>query len=220
MKTTIFALFLSLLMFCDSTFAQTNQTKEIFEKQTIITSANPNEILAGTIFLVQIESEISSVNSAINDTFTTILIDPIIVNGIVILPSKTMIQGRITKVEKSARGGTSGILEVAFDKIKFLDGSSRELKGELIDVSGKAKLLRGKSSTLGNVALVGGGIGIGTAIGVAAGGSNKSIIGGLLGAGIGISSVFLKKGDEATLKAKSKLAIKITEKLVLPVKDY
>jgi hypothetical protein len=220
MKTTIFALFLSLLVFYDSTFTQTNQTKEIFEKQTDTKSVNPNEILAGTILLVQIESEISSINSAVNDTFTTILVDPIIVNGIVILPSKTMIQGRIIKVEKSARGGTSGILEVAFDKVTFLDGSSRDLKGELVDVSGKSTFLRGKSSTLENVVIVGSGIGVGTAIGVAAGGSNRSIIGGLLGAGIGISSVFIKKGDEAVLKANSKLKVRIKETVNLPVKDF
>lgn len=207
-------------MIIGSAFAQTNQPKQIFEKQTNLLSANPNEILAGTILSIQTESEINSTNSAVNDTFTTILIEPIIVNGITILPSKTVIEGKVTKVEKSGRRGTAGILELTFDKIKFLDGSSRELKGELVDVSGKAQQLKGKSATFGNIAIVGGGIGAGTAIGIAAGGNNKSVIGGLLGAGIGISSVFLRKGDEAVLKANSKIKIRIKETVSLPVKDF
>jgi hypothetical protein len=220
MKTTIFALFLSLLIICDSNIAQTNQPNQIFEKQTNLKTTSSNELSVGTIVLVQTESEISSSNSSVNDTFTTILSEPVVLNGIIILPVKTIIQGKITKVEKSARGGKAGILEIMFDRIKFLDGTSRDLKGELVDISGTPEQLRGKSSTLVNVALIGGGTGLGTAIGATAGGNNKIAIGGLLGAGIGISSIFLRKGDEATLKANSKLSIKITETLVLPVKDY
>lgn len=214
MKTKFFTLFL-ILTLSNLGFTQAIQTnKQVFENPN-----NSNEVSVGTIISVQIESEISSKNSAVNDTFLTALTEAIVVNGVELLPAKTVIQGRISKVEKSARGGKPGILELTFDKIKFLDGSSREMKGELVDLAGKSELLKGKSATVGNVALIGGGIGVGTTIGIASGG-NKSVIGGLLGAGIGISSVFLRKGDEATLKANSKLVIKITEKLVLPVKDY
>jgi hypothetical protein len=178
--------------------------------------SNSNEIPAGTVISVTFDSEVSSANAAVDDTFNTMLAEPLFVNGIAILPAKTIIRGRVSKVERAARGGKAGKLEIVFERIDLKDGEFRSIKGE----PKLSNILSGKSSAAKNATLIGGGAGIGAAVGAGVGGGSKSLIGGLLGAGIGIGSVIFTKGNEAILKAKSKIEIEIKEKVILPTTDY
>jgi hypothetical protein len=215
METKLLAAFL-ILTFTATIARSQNFAENVTSDVNASTLSKSNEIPAGTIISVAFESEVSSANAAVNDTFIAILVEPFFVNGILILPAKTTIRGRVSKVERAGRGGKPGKLELVFERIDLKGGEFRSIKGE----PKLSNIISGKSSAAINATLIGGGAGIGAAVGAGAGGKSRSLIGGLLGAGIGIGSVIFTKGNEAILKVNSKIEIEIKEKVILPTTDY
>src|SRR6187549_1757935 len=87
----------------------------------------------GTRIRVQMDNGISSEVSSVNDTFTTKIVEPVKVRETIVLPVGTVIEGRITKVERAASGGRGGILSVRFETLRFENGEKREIEGVLVN---------------------------------------------------------------------------------------
>ena len=86
----------------------------------------------GTKILVSMDNEINSEVSGVNDTFTTTLAEPLMIRETVVLPVGTIIEGRVTKVERAASGGKVGSLSVEFETIRFENGEKRAIEGVLV----------------------------------------------------------------------------------------
>lgn len=195
--TKIFALSFLLFSFLVSTKAQS-----IYELE------------AGTKIRVQMDNEINSDVSSENDTFTTVVSEPVVVRDVIVLPAGTIIEGRVTKVSRAEAGGKKGEMEVRFETIRFAGGEKRDIEGVL--VSG----LKAESSSKTGILSVIGGTALGAIIGAVSKADNGALIGAGIGAGVGTGAALLQKGKDVRIKADEKFEIKLTKNVTLPVKDF
>jgi hypothetical protein len=168
----------------------------------------------GTKMILQMETEINSKVSSVNDTFTAKISKPVIVREQTVLPTGTIIEGRITKVERAASGGQSGKMEVKFETIKFPDGVKREIEGFLVNE------LKAESTATTSVLAVVGGTAIGALFGAVSKSDNGVLIGAGVGAGAGTGFALLRKGKNVRIKTSEEFEIELKKEVVLPVLDY
>jgi len=172
------------------------------------------ELPAGTKLSVRMDNEINSKVASVNDTFTTTLAAPVVIQETMLLPVGTIIEGRVTRVKRASFGRKDGNLEVSFQTIRLANGAKREIEGVLADN------LKIESSSTTNVLLVLGGTALGGIVGAVSKIENGALIGAGVGAGAGTGFAFLRKGKEVSLKADKEFEIKLTKKINLPVRDF
>ena len=182
-----------------------------------LTAESQNSIYrleAGTKIRVSMDNEINSAVAALNDTFTTTLAEPLLIRETVVLPVGTIIEGRVTQVERAASGGKGGKLSVEFQTIRFENGEKRAIEGILVN-----ELKAASSPKISVLAILGG-----TALGAIIGGVSKTASGALIGAGIGAGVgtgvALLRKGKNVRIKTAEKFEIELKKQVTLPVRDY
>ncbi len=179
--------------------------------------AQPDSIYrlpAGTKIVVQMDNEINSRVSGINDTFTATISEPVRVRDSVILPIGTVVEGRVLKVKRASAGGRNGNLSVSFETLRFADGEKRQIEGVLVNE------LKAETSQTTNLLTIIGGTAIGGIVGAVSQSDNGLLIGAGLGAGAGTGIAFLKKGREVRIKADQMFEIELTKNVTLPVLDF
>lgn len=186
----------------------------LFSFSALTKSQSIYELEAGTKIRVQMDNEINSEVSSVNDTFTTVVAEPVIVRDAVVLPAGTVIEGRVTKVTRAEVGGKKGEMEVKFEIIRFTDGAKRDIEGVLVD-----KLEAESSSKTGIFSAIAG-TAFGALIGAVSKADNGALIGAGVGAGVGTSVALLQKGKNVRIKSDEKFEIKLTRNVTLPVKDF
>ena len=200
MKTEIFAFI--FLLFVSFFSANAQSESSIYQLQ------------AGITIRVQMDNEINSKVASVNDTFTTTLVAPLLVQETVLLPTGTVIEGRVIKVRRASYGGKSGSLEVSFQTLRLANGVKREIEGVLVNE------LKIQSSPTADVLRVIGGTALGGIIGAVSKVDNGALIGAGVGAGAGTGFAFLRKGSDVKIKADEKFEIRLTKNVNLPVQDF
>ena len=172
------------------------------------------ELEPGTKIRVSMDNEISSEVASVNDTFTTTIAEPVRVRETIVLPIGTVIEGRITQVERASGGGKGGKLSVKFETIRFESGEKREIEGVLTN---ELKAARAHKESW--LAVIGG-----TALGAALGSISKTGSGALIGAGIGAGAgtgiALARKGKNVRIRTDEKFENQLTKQVTLPVLDY
>ena len=186
----------------------------IFINAQAETSRSIYELPAGTKIRVRMDNEINSKVSAVDDTFTATISEPVIVRDVSVVPIGTVIEGRITKANRAASGGQNGILSVTFETMSFRTGETREISGDLVNQ------LKAESSQTAKVLTIIGGTALGGILGAVSQTNNGALIGAGIGAGAGTGAAFLIKGKDVSLKADDVFEIKLTKNVTLPIQDY
>jgi len=200
LATKVFAFFILLFANLNPLKAQTDSS--IYQLQT------------GTVIRVQMDNEINSRVSGVNDTFTATVAAPVVVRETVVLPIGTIIEGRITKVRRASPGGKNGDLTISFEKLRLVTGEKREIEGVLVNK------IKAKSSQTETLLTILGGTAFGGILGGVSKTKNGALIGAGIGTGVGIGVAFLRKGNEVGIKADEEVEIKLTKNVTLPVQDY
>ena len=169
---------------------------------------------AGTKIRVSMDNEINSEVAGVNDTFTTKIAEPVRVRETIVLPVGTVIEGRVTKVERAASGGKGGILSVRFETLRFENGEKREIEGVLVNE------LKAASSQKTSILAVIGGTAIGALLGAVSKAENGALIGAGIGAGAGTGVALVRKGKNVRIKTNEKFEIELKKQVTLPVQDY
>lgn len=168
----------------------------------------------GTKIRVQMDNEINSEVSSVDDTFTTTVAEPVKIRETVVLPAGTVIEGRITRAERASFGGRGGALALRFETIRFANGETRAIDGRPVNE------LKAESVRKENLWIIAGGTALGALIGAVAKKGNGALIGAGLGAGVGAGTTVLRKGRQVRIKRDEKFEIELTREVVLPVEDY
>lgn len=197
-KTEVFAL--TFLLFVS--FSAVKAQNSIYQLPT------------GTKIRLRMETEINSKVSGVNDTFITRITQPVVVRDALVLPAGTIIEGRVTKVERAAVGGQSGRLEIKFENLRFTDGVKRNIEGRLINP------LKAESTRKASIFTVIGGTTVGALFGAASRKENGALIGAGVGAGIGATAAFLRKGKDVRIKTDEEFEIELQKEVTVPVLDY
>ena len=181
------------------------------------------QIRANETFHVRLGQTLNSGKARVGDTFTTTVVDPVYsANGIELVPSGSIISGRVTAVEKARKDGNPGTLSVVFYNLKLPNNRAAAISGSLTDLnsgntsSDNEGTASAKKTSHRNVKFIGGGAGGGALIGAIAGGGKGAAIGAGIGAGVGFIAKKLKKGDEAKVQQGTEFGVILNRAISLP----
>jgi hypothetical protein len=156
---------------------------------------------AGTVVRVRVDEWISSDRSAIGDSFSAVLEQPIVVEGWVVARRGQAQTGHVSTVKKG-KGGGSSELGVDLPELTLVDGQQLPLQTQLFQTSAGPD--RGRQ-----VAAVGTTTGLGAVIGAIAGGGTGAAIGAGVGATAGVIGVMSTKGRPTEIPPETVLSFRL-----------
>ena len=159
---------------------------------TDVPATRPGELGEGTLLHAQLQTQLSTRETRVGDTFLAELTLPVSDHGVVLLPAGSQIKGRVSAVHGGRRIAGPASIRLQPDSITLPDGTVRRLNAEVVDVDNfndsrvnsegtivnsehpKATLAAlGLTTTSATVAgaMIGGGVGavVGAAVGAGAG---------------------------------------------------
>lgn len=146
-------------------------------------------IPAGTRLHVALIDGVSSDKSSPGDQFMASLIDPVIVDGKMVLAKGTMVRGRVVDVNESGR--VKGRASIQLKLTEIVRDNARD-----VAITTKTFTAVAQSTKKRDAAIIGGGAGVGAAIGAITGGKKGAAIGAAVGGGAGTGTVLATKGKE------------------------
>jgi hypothetical protein len=157
----------------------------------------------GTVVAVRINEELSSDHNKMGDSFSATLIQPVIVQGIVVARYGQIAAGRVVEVKKAGKISGVSRLGVSLTSLTLVDGQTVPIQSQL--------LLRNGATSVGrDAAAIAGTTGLGAAVGAAAGWSEGAAIGAGAGAAVGIIGVLLTRGDPTVVEPETPLTFQLT----------
>lgn len=171
-------------------------------------------IPAGTEITVKMDNEINSRSSRVDDTFTVTVSEPVEVDGAVVLPTGSVIEGRVTSVRKAAAGRKDGSLGIIFETLILGNDKSRPIEGVIEREDEEPE------THAADILTVIGGTAAGTVLGTTLGSKSGTLLGSAVGGGAGIGMVLLKKGSEFRIRADEEFRVRLTRSVELPAIGY
>lgn len=167
----------------------------------------------GTRILLKLDAELNSKVSSVDDTFLATIAKPVVVREATVLPTGTVIEGRVAAVERASGGGQSGSLDIVFETLK-LPGELRRIEGFMVRPP-----VERPSRTVAFLSVIGGAA-LGAIVGGATRSSSGAVIGGAVGAAAGTGGAFLYKGRDVRIRKDQEFEIELKKEVLLPVADY
>jgi hypothetical protein len=146
-------------------------------------------VTAGTKLRVALLEAVSSDKSRAGDQFLASLTEPVVVDGKTVLPKGTKVRGRVVAAKGSGRVKGRASLQLMLTQIVRDEDKA-------INISTKPHVAIAESTKKRDAGIIGGGAGIGAAIGAIAGGGKGAAIGAAVGGGAGTGTVLATKGKE------------------------
>lgn len=208
-------------------FAQKRTTKKkpALKKQTTSSKTiapKTYQLKAGAKFRTRMNEQITSKTSKVGDMFTVTVVDPMYSEGgELVVPSGSIINGKITKVTAAKRGGEPGVIDVEFVSVKLPNNKTYIINGTLTELTAEAKSddegqVSGDKMKHRKIVFIGGGAAGGALLGAIVGGGKATAIGAVIGAGAGILGERLLKGEEAVVKQGTEFGIYLNKTVYLP----
>ena len=158
---------------------------------------------AGTELPVVLTTALDTGTTSPGSNFEGSLAEPLVVNGVQVAASGSKVVGKVTNVSSSGRLHHPAELSLVLTSLTPEGGSEMQ-------ISTRAWGMRGKSHKKRNAILIGGGAGLGAAIGAIAGGGKGAAIGGAAGAGAGTAGAYATGKDEIRLAPESRLNFRLS----------
>ena len=158
-----------------------------------------------TEMTVRLEQPLSSRTARVEDRFEATVARPIYVDGRIVIPDGSRVQGTVTVAERAQRPARGGKLNLSFDRLLLDDGTSVDLSARLVQVK---EDIGGGTAKQGAI-----GAAIGGILGKVLGGTKGAIVGVLLGgAGGAISS----SGDDVELPEGTVFTLQLDRATTVP----
>jgi hypothetical protein len=154
-------------------------------------------IPSGTPLHVRIDQTIDTGQNRAGDRFSATLAEPVHVNGKVRIPAGTRFSGHVTNASASGHLKGRAHLGLALDSF-HLRGREYRITTTSVDRASESHKKR-------NGWIIGGGAGLGTALGAIAGGGKGALIGGGIGAGAGTAGAAATGKKEVGIGAETML---------------
>jgi hypothetical protein len=161
------------------------------------------EIPARTALTFTLIDSVSTDGNKVGDTFRASLADDIVIDGQTVIWRNAIASGRVVAIDEPGR----------------VSGRARiELMMTTVQAGGQAVVLRTApfiaeaDPTLGrDAAIIGGGAGVGAAIGGILGGGRGAVIGGAIGGGGGTAVVLATRGNQIEFPPETRLVFSLNE---------
>ena len=159
----------------------------------------------GTAIEVVLDQSLSSKTASAGQSFSATVVDPVDVDGQIIIAKGAHARGTVTSAKAAGRFKGASELGLALRSVE-VNGQRYEIRASTPELSKK-----GKGKRTG--ALVGGGAGGGALIGGLAGGGKGALIGGLIGAGAGTGGAAFTGNRDVELPAETALRFRLVKPL-------
>ncbi len=167
----------------------------------------PVTIPAGTPIVVRLQNTVSSRRSRPGDHFEAIVAQPVVVNGKAVIPKNANIRGRVIDARPSGRLHHPGHIALALQSV--------EVGGKWYEMQSSSMARTGRSHKRRNLAFIGGGSGLGAAIGAIATGGTGALIGAGAGAGAGTLGAALTGRKDVSYPVESVLTFRLRQAVTL-----
>ena len=161
-------------------------------------------LAAGTVIHASLQHALTTDSNAPGDPFTAKVVDDVKVNNTVVIPIGSTVKGVIAESKRSGRVKGRAYMALKFTDIVLPNGQSYP-----IQASGTSRTAPGTKKK--DAMIIGGGAGIGTAIGAIAGGGKGAAIGAATGGAAGTGAVLATRGKETGFASGSTLNVKLTQ---------
>jgi hypothetical protein len=165
----------------------------------------------GGVIEVKLDQALASNRNRPGDTFEASVARPVEVDGKVVIPEGTPVEGRVVYARHSGRLSGVAQLRLTLDSLQ-MNQTSYELHTNTVGRHGRNHKKR-------NIALIGGGGGGGALIGAIAAGGKGALIGGPVGAGAGTAVAALTGKKDLVLPAETRLSFRLHQPVTVPVKS-
>jgi hypothetical protein len=162
----------------------------------------------GTYLTARINQPLSSDKNHPGDTFTASLIQPLVVDGVVVAVRGQTVYGSVVEAEK-AHGGHPSRLKLVLTGITLADGAQTPVSSQLVANTGPRTPAGMQAGAVAGTTAVGAGVGA-----VAAGGTGAAMGAGI-GAGAGIAGVLLTRDHPTIVYPEMALTFQITSPLTV-----
>jgi peptidoglycan hydrolase-like protein with peptidoglycan-binding domain len=174
----------------------------------------------GTVIPLRMDTYLSSDSSRVGDRFTATVSRDVIVDGRVVIPTGSKVEGHVTGVERAERSSKPGSIAVGFDRIIYSNNYSVPIDGSLTTLNEEARRkiegdidaedrVSGSGRGRRAIVFIGGGAGAGAVIGAIAGGGKGAAVGAGVGAVLGTIGVLLGKGDKAEVQTGTEFGLRV-----------
>ena len=169
-------------------------------------------IAPGTFMTVRVNQLLSSDHNQAGDAFSASLVNPLVVNGIIVADRGQTIQGRVSEAQKAGRVSGTSRLGVELTDLSLVDGDQVPLHTSLVNRNGRTSEGR-------DAVGIGAATGIGAIIGAGAAGRHEvgegAAIGAGAGAAAGIIGVLLTRGKPTYISPEQVLTFRVENPIVI-----
>src|SRR5262245_45065254 len=165
-------------------------------------AVSPAMIPSGTQVTVRINETLDTRNTRTGDRFTAVLVTPLKTTNGVVIPAGTPFLGHVANSDDAGRLKGRAVLSLALDSFEF--------RGRTYAVSTGSNGAVSKSHKGRNKALIGGGAGVGAAVGAITGGLGGAAVGALVGGGAGTAGAAITGQKHVTIPSESVMSFQLT----------
>ncbi len=169
-------------------------------------------VAIGTHIPLSLINSVSTKNSVPGDRVYLETVFPILVDGKIVIPPGSYVEGTITEVQRPGKVKGRGEFHLRFDSLTLPNGTTRDFRARVSGLDGRANeeldrkegTIRSDGNKSGDVRTVGEttatGAGLGGLVGAASGSAGMGAgIGAAAGAAVGLMGVLFTRGPEAVL---------------------
>lgn len=156
---------------------------------------------AGTAIHVRLDETVDTKHKRPGDAFTATLAEPVVEHESTVVPKGTSFQGHVAKAAESGRLKGRAVLALTLDSFE-LNGKTYK-----VDTSVDSRASGGHKKR--NSVLIGGGAGLGAAIGALAGGGKGALIGAGAGAAAGTGGAAATGKEDVSFPAETPLTFSL-----------
>jgi hypothetical protein len=164
-------------------------------------------IPAGTELVVTTSNSLNSGKNNAGDQFEGSLALPVNVDGKTVLEKNAKIVGKVVDAEGSGRVKGRATMKLALTGVEY--------NGKIVPITTETFFQEAEATKGRDAAVVGGGAGLGAAIGAIAGGKKGAATGAVIGGAAGTGTVLATKGKEVEFPAESKLTFSLSDSLTV-----
>ncbi|MFN0170536.1 MAG: hypothetical protein ACKV22_29295 [Bryobacteraceae bacterium] len=168
-------------------------------------------LAAGMLIPIRLNESLSTDRNNPGDTFTAVLDQELVVDGFVIAERGARAEGRVLNAAKAGKVKGLSMISLQLMEIVTSDGQRVEVETEPFEKSGPTS--KGEDA-----AKVGGGAGIGAAIGGIAGGGKGAALGAIIGAATGGGAVAATRGKPARIEAETRIPFRLRSSVTVTEK--
>jgi hypothetical protein len=155
---------------------------------------------AGTTIAIELGSSVSSATSKVEDPVTAELTEPVVIDGVTVLPVGSTVSGVVEQAQASGKVKGLASLAIVFNTIKA-SGESYPIEGRFARTAESTKTSDAKKV---GIPAAGGAV-----IGAILGGKKGAAVGAAVGGGAGAGMVLATPGKEIELPRGTTLAISL-----------